>query len=705
MVGVRGRDPSRPYRTLTARLEELDAWAAGGGAPPSKPHVRTWPPAPSLAPSPKRGASHPRLGRGARCWPAARRCPRSRSSPTTSTSWRWRSSRWGSSWAGSPTCTGPAARSATAPSAPPGSCSAPWATPCRWRSWWAGVLILMRELRPPARPLRTGLVCLVAALTLVLAAGTLGLGPGAAPAAQFWHAAAFETPRRRRGSGRVLGDVAPALDARRRHPGGVPVRRRADPGQRRHPGHGGPRHRRRRGRHRPGGPPLHRQRLSDPRRATPGHHGRRRSIPRAVAHGDRCARRADHRRPPARPRPARPRPGTGAAAAARAGHGGADRPRHPRRGAAQRQPVRRRRSGAAACSIPTAPAGRARSRPPTSAPSPTPTPRGPPAPSRPRRPDPAGPLPRGRSPTIPTSSGSVPNTRFLVRSTGEAAKPDTAGQEQVARTLLETLGHFGIDAKVIGRVTGPHITRYEIRLAPGIKVAKVAQLKDDLAYALAATDIRILAPDPGQAGGRRRGPQRAAQDRPPRRRLPGPAARLVAADGVAGQGHRRARHRRRPGQDAAPAGGRDHRRRQVRVRQRDAVEHPAARDPPRGADRAGRSQAGRAQPLRVDPAPAHPGDHQPPDGRQRAAEPGQGDGAALRDHVAGPDPEPAGAQPRARQARRAPAALHPVRHRRARRPDDGRAGRRRGLDHPPGPEGARGRASTSCWPPSRPAWT
>src|SRR3712207_6123301 len=47
-------------------------------------------------------------------------------------------------------------------------------------------------------------------------------------------------------------------------------------------------------------------------------------------------------------------------------------------------------------------------------------------------------------------------------------------------------------------VAGPHITRYELRLAPGIKVAKVAQLKDDLAYALAASDIRILAPIPGK---------------------------------------------------------------------------------------------------------------------------------------------------------------------------------------------------------------
>ena len=51
---------------------------------------------------------------------------------------------------------------------------------------------------------------------------------------------------------------------------------------------------------------------------------------------------------------------------------------------------------------------------------------------------------------------------------------------------------------MVGTVSGPHITRYELRLAPGIKVAKVAQLKDDLAYALAATDIRILAPIPGK---------------------------------------------------------------------------------------------------------------------------------------------------------------------------------------------------------------
>jgi S-DNA-T family DNA segregation ATPase FtsK/SpoIIIE len=89
-------------------------------------------------------------------------------------------------------------------------------------------------------------------------------------------------------------------------------------------------------------------------------------------------------------------------------------------------------------------------------------------------------------------------SKVLSRSTAEQSRPDTAGQERTAANLVEALGHFGVQAKVIGTVAGPHITRYELRLAPGTKVGKVAQLKDDLAYALAATDIRILAPIPGK---------------------------------------------------------------------------------------------------------------------------------------------------------------------------------------------------------------
>ncbi len=91
-----------------------------------------------------------------------------------------------------------------------------------------------------------------------------------------------------------------------------------------------------------------------------------------------------------------------------------------------------------------------------------------------------------------------PRAALLTRSAAADAKPDTAGNEIVAARLLEALAHFNVEAKVVGTVSGPHITRYELRLAPGIKMSKVAQMKDDLAYALAATDIRILAPIPGK---------------------------------------------------------------------------------------------------------------------------------------------------------------------------------------------------------------
>jgi S-DNA-T family DNA segregation ATPase FtsK/SpoIIIE len=76
--------------------------------------------------------------------------------------------------------------------------------------------------------------------------------------------------------------------------------------------------------------------------------------------------------------------------------------------------------------------------------------------------------------------------------------PDKKDHEATARTLLETLGHFGVEARMVGTVTGPHVSRYELKLAPGTKVSKISQLKDDLAYALASTDIRILAPIPGK---------------------------------------------------------------------------------------------------------------------------------------------------------------------------------------------------------------
>jgi S-DNA-T family DNA segregation ATPase FtsK/SpoIIIE len=107
--------------------------------------------------------------------------------------------------------------------------------------------------------------------------------------------------------------------------------------------------------------------------------------------------------------------------------------------------------------------------------------------------------PMGGSPEGAPEDGYVlPDPSLLKVSAADQLRPDTAGQEETAAALVEALQHFKVEAKVIGTIAGPHITRYELRLAPGIKMSKVAQLKDDLAYALAATDIRILAPVPGK---------------------------------------------------------------------------------------------------------------------------------------------------------------------------------------------------------------
>jgi S-DNA-T family DNA segregation ATPase FtsK/SpoIIIE len=92
---------------------------------------------------------------------------------------------------------------------------------------------------------------------------------------------------------------------------------------------------------------------------------------------------------------------------------------------------------------------------------------------------------------------TAPSQGVLKRSSGPA-KVDRGAEERTARILVEALGHFGVESKVVGTISGPHITRYEVRLAPGIKMSKVSALKDDLAYALAATDVRILAPIPGK---------------------------------------------------------------------------------------------------------------------------------------------------------------------------------------------------------------
>lgn len=66
-------------------------------------------------------------------------------------------------------------------------------------------------------------------------------------------------------------------------------------------------------------------------------------------------------------------------------------------------------------------------------------------------------------------------------------------------TLQESLSQHGVETELIGMTVGPTVTRYELELGPGVKVARITSLQKDIAYAMAATDVRLLAPIPGRS--------------------------------------------------------------------------------------------------------------------------------------------------------------------------------------------------------------
>lgn len=84
----------------------------------------------------------------------------------------------------------------------------------------------------------------------------------------------------------------------------------------------------------------------------------------------------------------------------------------------------------------------------------------------------------------------------------EAPVPDTKQMkedlEASARILEDTLTDFGIMAKVTDIIRGPVITRYELEPAPGVKINRIEALSDDIALAIKAQSVRIIAPIPGK---------------------------------------------------------------------------------------------------------------------------------------------------------------------------------------------------------------
>jgi S-DNA-T family DNA segregation ATPase FtsK/SpoIIIE len=75
---------------------------------------------------------------------------------------------------------------------------------------------------------------------------------------------------------------------------------------------------------------------------------------------------------------------------------------------------------------------------------------------------------------------------------------DKRAVEERGRVLEAALSQHGVETRLVGMVVGPSVTRYELELAPGVKVARVTSLHKDIAYAMASPDVRILAPIPGR---------------------------------------------------------------------------------------------------------------------------------------------------------------------------------------------------------------
>jgi S-DNA-T family DNA segregation ATPase FtsK/SpoIIIE len=91
----------------------------------------------------------------------------------------------------------------------------------------------------------------------------------------------------------------------------------------------------------------------------------------------------------------------------------------------------------------------------------------------------------------------IPPISMLTKG-AEASKASDESIERASQILQHTLESFNVDGQVTNIISGPRVTRYEVSLAPGVKVEKVANIANNIAMELEAKSIRILAPIPGR---------------------------------------------------------------------------------------------------------------------------------------------------------------------------------------------------------------
>jgi len=102
-----------------------------------------------------------------------------------------------------------------------------------------------------------------------------------------------------------------------------------------------------------------------------------------------------------------------------------------------------------------------------------------------------------RAKSVQRGSWKLPPLKIL--STSGSQQSDRKMVEQAGADLVAALEAHGVITTLVGATVGPTVTRYELELGAGVKVARVTGLNKDIAYAMASPDVRILAPIPGRS--------------------------------------------------------------------------------------------------------------------------------------------------------------------------------------------------------------